>query len=156
MQCMASRDIFEAVGAITCPLPDADAFAAANQHLSDADRDDVFDDVRTAAAREREVYINDLREEAERAAERDEEFDPLLAEVARCRAEMLAAERRMRLLVAYAREYVRPQPYQLKDLAQAAGLSISGVRIAYDEDEVREVGELTGDKPRRPWTDASR
>lgn len=59
----------------------------------------------------------------------------------------------MRLLVAYAREFVRPQPYPLKDLARAAGLSISGVRIAYDEDEIREVGELTGDKPRKPYPD---
>jgi hypothetical protein len=53
-----------------------------------------------------------------------------------------------------ATEPVRPQPYQLKDLARAAGLSISGVRITYDQDEVREVTELTGIKPRREWTES--
>jgi len=57
----------------------------------------------------------------------------------------------MRLLLAYAREFVRPQPYQLKDLARAASMSISGVRIAYDEDEVHELIALTGVKPRRAW-----
>jgi len=38
----------------------------------------------------------------------------------------------------------------LKEIAAASGLSISGVRIAYDEDEMREVIAITGDKPSRP------
>jgi hypothetical protein len=150
---MRSRDIFEALAAITHPLPEYQEFAALNDHLADDDRQVAFSDTLEQAEREREAYLNELREQGEYAAENGGEFDPLLGEVARCRAEMLNAERRMRLLVAYAREFVRPQPYQLKDLAQAAGLSISGVRIAYDEDEVREVIERTGDKPRRPWPD---
>jgi hypothetical protein len=36
--------------------------------------------------------------------------DPLLAEIGQARREMREAEQRMRLLVAYAREFVAPQP----------------------------------------------
>jgi hypothetical protein len=38
----------------------------------------------------------------------------------------------------------------LKSLEAAAGLSISGVRIAYDKDEIGEVEQILGEKPRRP------
>jgi hypothetical protein len=62
----------------------------------------------------------------------------------------------MRLLLAYGREFVRPQPHQLKDLARAAGISVSGVRIAYGEDEIAEAAQVTGDKPRRPAPEAER
>jgi AraC-like DNA-binding protein len=37
----------------------------------------------------------------------------------------------IRMLLAYGRELATPRPYRLADLAQAAGLSISGVRTAY-------------------------
>lgn len=56
----------------------------------------------------------------------------------------------MRLLIAYGREFTRPRPYKLEDLAGAAGMSVSGVRTAYDDDEVAEVARRTGTKPRRP------
>jgi hypothetical protein len=57
----------------------------------------------------------------------------------------------MRLLIAYGREFTRPRPYRLEDLARAAGMSISGIRTAYDEeDEIAEVAKLTGTRPRRP------
>ena len=57
----------------------------------------------------------------------------------------------MRLLIAYGREFTRPRPYRLEDLARAAGMSISGVRTAYDDDEIAEVARLTGARPaRRP------
>ncbi|MGC1215564.1 MAG: hypothetical protein WA890_30450 [Micromonospora sp.] len=144
------KDIYEAVGALVHLLPDRQSFAANNIHLSEQDRSAVFSEVYDDAARVREQYVTELREQAERAADRDEEFDPLLDELARCRAQILEMERRIGLLLAYGREFVRPQPYQLKDLASAAGLSISGVRIAYDADEIREVEQLIGEKPRRP------
>ena len=49
------------------------------------------------------------------------------------------------------REFTRPRPYRLEDLARAAGMSISGVRTSYDDDEVAEVTRLTGARPaRRP------
>jgi AraC-like DNA-binding protein len=62
---------------------------------------------------------------------------------------MLAAERDLRLLLAYAREFAEPRPYRLEDLARAAGMSISGVRTAYDHDEITQVAEMTGLQPRR-------
>ena len=46
------------------------------------------------------------------------------------------ADRDMRLLLAYAREHVKPRPYRLADLAQAAGMSISGVRTAYSQADI--------------------
>ena len=57
----------------------------------------------------------------------------------------------MRLLIAYGREFTRPRPYRLEDLARAAGMSISGIRTAYDQDEIAEVARLTGTRPRRPF-----
>src|SRR4051795_1943857 len=124
---MPSRDIFQAVAAIRYPSPDADSFAASNEHLSGGDRELLLGELRQETVEQRRAYVEELHRLADQAAEQGEEFDPLLAEVAECRAEMLAAERRMRQLLAYGREFVRPQPYQLKDLAAAAGLSISGV-----------------------------
>jgi hypothetical protein len=52
--------------------------------------------------------------------------DPLLTSLAHARDRMLAAERDLRLLIAYAREFAEPRPYRLDDLARAAGMSISG------------------------------
>ena len=99
------------------------------------------------AVRVREDYEEGLR----LAWEQEDGFDPLLAEIAGAREAMLRAEARLRLLVAYGREFTRPRPYRLEDLARAAGMSISGVRTAYDEDEVAEVARLTGARPaRRP------
>jgi hypothetical protein len=48
----------------------------------------------------------------------------------------------MRLLMAYGRCFTHPRPYKLIDLANAAGLSISGVRIAFDDDEITRATEI--------------
>ena len=99
------------------------------------------------AAEEREAYEQGLR----LTWDHDHDFDPLLGEVASARDGMLAAEARMRLLIAYGREFTRPHPYRLEDLARAAGMSISGIRTAYDDDEIAEVARLTGARAaRRP------
>ncbi len=74
----------------------------------------------------------------------EDDHDPLLAQIASARKRMLAAEARMRLLVAYGREFTRPRPYKLEDLARAAGMSVSGVRTAYSDDVVARVAELIG------------
>ncbi len=47
----------------------------------------------------------------------------------------------MRLLLAYARES-HPRPYRLADLAQAAGMSISGIRTAYTPADIETVSTL--------------
>ena len=53
----------------------------------------------------------------------------------------------MRLLIAYARRFTHPRPYKLIDLAEAAGMSISGVRIAYGNEELAQLAELLGRGP---------
>ena len=95
---------------------------------------------------EREAYEERLR----LTYEHEDDFAPLLSEIAAARYAMLQAEARMRLLFAYGREFTRPRPYRLEDLACASGMSISGVRTAYDDDEIAEVAKLTGTRPRRP------
>ncbi|MFI0805559.1 hypothetical protein [Amycolatopsis lurida] len=75
-------------------------------------------------------------------------YDPLLSEISRARKEMREAEQKMRLLVAYGREFISPRPYQLKDLAAAAGYSVSGTRSAYNEDEISDVAARVGRLPR--------
>jgi hypothetical protein len=75
--------------------------------------------------------------------------DPLLTSLERARDRMLAAERDLRLLIAYAREFAEPRPYRLEDLARAAGMSISGVRTAYDHDEIAQIADMTALQPRQ-------
>jgi hypothetical protein len=53
----------------------------------------------------------------------------------------------MRLLIAYGRRFVYPRPYKLIDLAEAAGMSISGVRTAYDTDEIDQAAGILGRSP---------
>jgi hypothetical protein len=62
--------------------------------------------------------------------------DPLLAALAGARQRKQQADRDIRLLLPYAREHVVPRPYRLADLADAAGLSISGVRQAYSQADI--------------------
>jgi hypothetical protein len=53
----------------------------------------------------------------------------------------------MRVLIAYAREVHRPRPYRLADLAETAGMSVSGVRTAYtpaDTDRARSLNAAPG------------
>ena len=70
--------------------------------------------------------------------------DPLLAALIDARERKRRADHDMRLLLAYAREHVQPRPYRLADLAQAAGMSISGVRAAYTQADIDQAARLTG------------
>ena len=47
-------------------------------------------------------------------------------------------------MLAYAREHTQPRPYRLADLAQAAGMSISGIRTAYTQADIDHAARLTG------------
>ena len=55
----------------------------------------------------------------------------------------------MRVLLAYAREITAPRPYRLADLAQAAGMSISGIRAAYSPGDVQHATRLLDGIPLR-------
>ncbi|GAB3617787.1 hypothetical protein GCM10027416_23440 [Okibacterium endophyticum] len=133
------RDRIDDLLDIILPVPgsapdDADEPARASK---EAVRDEVI--------RQREVFERYLRE-AEGAGSH---ADVLVGEIDRARTEMREAEDRLRMLIAYGREFITPQPYPLKRLAEAAGMSISGTRSAYTSDEILAVAERIGREPSR-------
>ncbi|WP_043624846.1 hypothetical protein [Nonomuraea candida] len=71
------------------------------------------------------------------AAQASPTEDPVLARLEELAAQRKEIQRQVRLITTYAREFVRPEPYRLRALARAAGLSISTIRTAYDmEDKI--------------------
>ena len=68
--------------------------------------------------------------------------DPVLAALADARRRRDQANHDIRLLLAYARELAQPRPYRLIDLASAARMSISGVRVAYTAEHVEQARQL--------------
>lgn len=140
---MTRRDIFVDLSHLARPV-------ATKAELEASDiPEDVHTDIRQDQEESRLQYEENLRQ----AWDANDDFDPLLNEIAGARREMLDAERRMRELIAYGREFIEPRPYRLEDLARAAGMSISGVRTAYDDDEIDAVAQATGAKRRRRGTD---
>ncbi len=69
--------------------------------------------------------------------------DPILAALRELSTARDLLDERIRVLLALARERTYPRPYRLKDLADAAGMSISGVRIAYDHTHIQAAQRLT-------------
>src|SRR6266700_3284669 len=128
---MVTRDLIDNITAIMT-RPDLEGQPA-----------EVRGDIVARAEDERAELAGQLRLARDEGGE-----DPLLAVVERARDRMLAAERDLRLLLAYAREFAEPRPYRLAALARAAGMSISGVRIAYDDDEISHIADVTGLRPR--------
>jgi hypothetical protein len=70
--------------------------------------------------------------------------DALLEAIRAVRQRKEQADRDIRLLLAYAREHVIPRPYRLADLADAAGMSISGVRRAYSQADIELAARVIG------------
>ena len=68
--------------------------------------------------------------------------DPLLAALTDAAQRKQRADHDMRLLLAYAREHTQPRPYRLADLAEAAGMSISGIRSAYSQAEIQQAADV--------------
>jgi hypothetical protein len=68
--------------------------------------------------------------------------DPILEALEDARNRRDQADYDIRVLLAFARELTRPRPYRLTDLATAAGMSISGVRIAYARQHVEDAQRL--------------
>ena len=98
-----------------------------------------------AAWREREEMAEDLR-----TAWSEGDIDPLLSTLTALRNRRLQLEADMRLLIAYGRCFTHPRPYKLIDLANAAGMSISGIRTAYDTDEIDQATEVLERAPTSP------
>jgi hypothetical protein len=68
--------------------------------------------------------------------------DPLLRGIRQARRQKLQAEQDLRTLIAFARELSCPRPYRLTDLAQAAGMSVSGVRSMYGPRDIERAAAL--------------
>ncbi|WP_410595471.1 hypothetical protein [Amycolatopsis sp. lyj-23] len=141
---MAKRDMIDDLVDILYPWPGAEDVPDGDEDALDAWRSEVSD--------EREKFEENLRLNEEHA---EGDYDPLLAEISAARREMRAAEERMRMLLAYGREFIKPQPYQLKDLAGATGMSISGTRSAYTVEEIAAVARRIGRQPRFRAEDTS-
>jgi hypothetical protein len=73
--------------------------------------------------------------------------DAVLAALADAHVRRMRAEEEIRLLLAYGRQFVYPHPYTLGELAQAAGMSVSGVRTAFSSHDVEKVASATGLEP---------
>ncbi len=117
-------------------------------------RDEVLPELHDKVERERRRFIAELSERWDTAVHdaEDHGFDPLLDEIAQVTSEIGFLDRRRRLLIAYAREIVRPRGYKLEDLAAASGMSISGVRTVYSDDEVAQVRWRLGlEHPAEPF-----
>lgn len=87
----------------------------------------------------RRLVAERLRESANARGYGGDVLLSTLASIHRQRLELDAAARR---ILAYAREFVEPRPYRLVDLAEASGMSVSGVRTAYDDDDIENVARI--------------
>lgn len=126
---MAVHDMCADIAALLHPMPQrADV---------DDEGDEAYQAVAEAAWQRREELADELRLSLQEGG-----IDPLLSTLADLREQRLRLEEDMRLLMAYGRCFTSPRPYKLIDLARAAGLSISGVRIAFTDDEITQAAEI--------------
>jgi hypothetical protein len=130
---MTAHDICDDLTALLNPMP------------ASADGQEQGDDWGASAEHVRGEHEEEARQL--RLSWEEGGIDPLLATLSGLRAQRLRLEADMRLLIAYARRFTHPRPYKLIDLAEAAGMSISGVRIAYDDEELDQLAELLGRPP---------
>ncbi|MFF8946687.1 hypothetical protein ACF1A5_31405 [Streptomyces sp. NPDC014864] len=84
------------------------------------------------------------------------EVDPLLLALEVLKAQKEAVDARIRQLLAYGGEFHGSRPYGLEELARRAGYSISRVRTAYGETEIRQVAAQIGREPNRPRRDTAK
>ncbi|UXY32383.1 hypothetical protein [Streptomyces sp. HUAS TT20] len=106
--------------------------------------DDCFSDACDQVERERKDYADNLE-----AAAFGTEGDPVILALEQARAEKEEADRRIRRILAYAKEFQPPRRYILDELGRASGYSISGVRTAYTPEEIGLVQSQIRRDPRR-------
>ncbi|MEU6071941.1 hypothetical protein ABZ864_47865 [Streptomyces sp. NPDC047082] len=117
-------DLIGDIAAIRNPLPQP----------GDVTPEDLYPDAYDQAAAEREEYKVALQAQCD-----DLEEDALLLAIGNARAAKEAADREIRLLLAYGREFHGERPYKLEPLAQASGYTVSGIRTAYADQDVAMV-----------------
>ena len=135
---MTLRDMCADIAALLNPMP-------APVENGDEPDDESYSHAAAAAWQEQEEMAEDLR-----TGWSEGDIDPLLSTLTSLRNRRLQLEADMRLLIAYGRCFTHPRPYKLIDLANAAGMSISGVRTAYDTDEIGEAAEILQRPPTTP------
>jgi hypothetical protein len=135
---MTLHDMCADIAALLNPMP------APVEGGDEAD-EDAYGHAADEALQEREDMAEGLR-----MSWAEEDVDPLLSTLADLRNRRLQLEADMRLLIAYGRCFTHPRPYKLIDLANAAGMSISGIRTAYDADEIDQATEILQRPPTTP------
>jgi hypothetical protein len=128
----------------------ADIAALLNPMPAPADGGDESDDESHSHAAEAAWQEREETAEGLRMSWAEEDIDPLLSTLTSLRNRRLQLEADMRLLIAYGRCFTHPRPYKLIDLANAAGMSISGIRTAYDTDEIDQAAEILKRPPTAP------
>ncbi|MFD4949612.1 hypothetical protein ACFWNT_45835 [Streptomyces sp. NPDC058409] len=117
-------DLVADLAAIRNPMPTPETVTPA----------DLYPDACAAVERHRTDDAHHLE-----AASDGLDTDPLLLALEEARARKSAADAEIRRLLAYGREFHGPRPYRLESLAEASGMTPSGVRTAYSEEELRQV-----------------
>jgi hypothetical protein len=135
---MTLHDMCADIAALLTPMP-------APAEGGDEPDEEAYGHAAEEALREREDMAEGLR-----MSWAEEDTDPLLSTLAGLRNRRLQLEAEMRLLIAYGRCFTHPRPYKLIDLANAAGMSISGIRTAYDTDEIDQAAEILQRPPTTP------
>ena len=135
---MTAHDMCAEIAALLHPIP-----------APDSQNDDGYAAMTQQILQERQDLAEQLRNSWTGGG-----IDPLLATLEGLRAQRLRLEADMRLLIAYGRRFTHPRPYKLIDLASAAGMSISGVRTAYDIDEIDQAIAILHRQPAGPPTAA--
>lgn len=125
-------DLIGDITAIRIPLPQP----------GDVMPQELYPEAREEAEQAREQYAFALE------AQHDElQEDPLLIALGNARAAREAADREIRHLLAYGREFHGERPYKLESLAQASGMTPSGIRTAYGNSEIDTVARGIGRNP---------
>ncbi|MER7057627.1 hypothetical protein [Streptomyces sp. NPDC000351] len=109
------------LAAVLCPLPEPGSVTP----------EDCFADACEQAELQRTHYADNLE-----AAALGTDGDPLILALEHARTQKEEADRRIRLLLAYAREFQPVRRYPLRELAQASGYTTSGVTTAYGRPEI--------------------
>jgi hypothetical protein len=142
---MTQTDTAADVAALLIPLPDP-------PDPNDTDDPHALDAATEAYQAAVEAADGDRTHTAEqlRLAWEEADLDPLIAALRKQQRAKADADANIRVLLAYGREIVHPRPYRLIDLAEAAGMSISGTRTGYDHRDVDTAAERTG-RSSRDW-----
>lgn len=109
------------LAALLCPLPEPGSVTP----------EDCFADACEQSELQRTQYADNLE-----AAALATDEDPLILALEQARTQKEEADRRIRLLLAYAREFQPARRYPLRELSQASGYTISGVTTAYGTPEI--------------------